>query len=161
MSDSYPPQPPAQPGPPPGWQQPPPPKKKHTVRNVLLIITVLVFLGVAGCIAVIAGIGNEINKDAETEHTVIYKVTGAGGSTKGDLTYTTDGSTTTEQAQNAKLPWSKTLKIKGLLSVYQVSVQNSLGQKGKVTCSISLDGKVVKTATASGEGAIASCDYTK
>ena len=48
----------------PQWQPQPPPKKKHTVRNVFLIITALVFLGVAGCIAIVVSIGNEVGKDA-------------------------------------------------------------------------------------------------
>jgi hypothetical protein len=138
-------------------QPPQPPKKRHTVRNVFLVLTVLFLVGVGGCFAVIGGIGSELDKEASTVHTVVYKVTGV----KGDLTYTTDGSTTTEQITDAKLPWSKTLEIKGLMSVYQIHAQNSLGQKGKIGCSISVDGKVVKSATASGLGAIASCDYTK
>jgi hypothetical protein len=143
--------------PPPG-QYGPPPKKKHTVRNVILVLLGLGVLGLAGCMALIVGAGNEVDKQANVEHTVVYKITGT--SKVASLTYTTDGSTTTEQVSAAKLPWQKSLKIKGLIPVYQVSAQNGIGQSGTVTCSISVDGKVVKTATGTGEAAIASCDHT-
>jgi len=136
----------------------PPPKKKHTVRNVILVLLGLGVLGLAGCMALIVGAGNEVDKQANVEHTVVYKITGT--SKVASLTYTTDGSTTTEQVSAAKLPWQKSLKIKGLIPVYQVSAQNGIGQSGTVTCSISVDGKVVKTATGTGEAAIASCDHT-
>lgn len=146
----YPQQPPGQYG--------PPPKKKHTVRNVILVLLGLGVLGLAGCMALIVGAGNEVDKQANVEHTVVYKITGT--SKVASLTYTTDGSTTTEQVSAAKLPWQKSQKIKGLIPVYQVSAQNGIGQSGTVTCSISVDGKVVKTATGTGEAAIASCDHT-
>lgn len=135
-----------------------PPKKKHTVRNVFIVLGVLAVLGIGGCFAVVGVVGNEVNKQANTEHTVVYKVTGT--SKAASLTYTTDGSTTTEQVASAKLPWSKELKIKGLISVYQVMAQNGIGQTGTVVCSIEVDGKQVKTATGKGEASIASCDYT-
>lgn len=144
----------------PGQQYPPvqPPKKKHTVRNVFIVLGVLAAVGIGGCAAIVGSIGNEVNKKSNEAHAVVYKVTGS--SKAASLTYTTDGSTTTEQISSAKLPWSKSLSIKGLIPVYQVMAQNAIGQSGTVTCSIEVDGKVAKTATASGEGAIASCDYT-
>lgn len=143
-----------------GSQQPQqPPPKKHTVRNVLLVIGLLAVLGMGGCVAIVGGIGNEIDKQSNEVHTVVYKV---GGTSKAaSLTYTTDGSTTTEQIASAKLPWTKSLQIKGgIIPVYQVMAQNGIGQTGTVTCSIEVDGKVVKTATGTGEAAIASCDHT-
>jgi hypothetical protein len=159
MTEQYPPQQQPQQGPPPGWQQPPPaPKKKHTVRNIFLGLVVLTVLGVGGCVAFAGSAINEVSKDAAVEHTIVYKV--AGTSKKGSVTYNTDGGTTIEQANETALPWSKTLKVKGLFSVYTLSVQNGLSQKGNVTCSIEVDGKVVKSATGTGEAAIASCDHT-
>jgi hypothetical protein len=135
-----------------------PPKKKHTVRNVFIVLAVLAVVGIGGCVAIVGSVGNQIDKKSNEAHAVVYKV---GGTSKAaSLTYTTDGSTTTEQIASAKLPWTKSLSIKGLIPVYQVMAQNAIGQSGTVTCSIEVDGKVAKTATASGEGAIASCDYT-
>jgi hypothetical protein len=157
MSQQYP-QDPQQPQQPPQYQPAPPPKKKHTLRNVFLVIMLLGVLAIGGCVALAGGISNEIDKQANTEHTVVYKVTGT--SKAASLTYTTDGSTTTEQVASAKLPWTKTLKIKGLIPVYQISAQNGIGQKGTVVCTIEVDGKAVKTATGTGEASIASCDYS-
>jgi hypothetical protein len=109
-------------------------------------------------VALVVGAGTAIDKQSNTVHTVVYKV--AGTSKAASLTYTTDGATTTEEVNAAKLPWTKTLQIKGFISVYQVMAQNEIGQTGTVTCSIEVDGKVVKTATGTGEGSIASCDHT-
>lgn len=144
--------------PPPGWQPPAPPKKKHTVRNVFIVLGILTVLGIGGCMAIVGAIGNEVDKQANTEHEVVYKV---GGTAKQALiTYTTDGGTTTEQANDAVVPWaSDSFMVKGLVTIYQVSAQNQSGG-GTVTCEIWVDGAKVKSATASGEAAIASCDHT-
>lgn len=154
----YPNQPPQGPpqyqGPPQGWQ-PPPVKKKHPIRNILLILSGVFVLIVGGCVAFAGKAVNEIDKQSKQEHTVVYKVTGT--SKAGSLTYNTDGVATIEQVAAAKLPWSKTLQIKGLAPIYQLSVQNAIGQAGTVVCTITVDDKVVKTATGTGEGAIASC----
>jgi hypothetical protein len=53
--------------PPPGYQQQQPPKKKHTVRNVLLILVLLLVLFIGGCIALIGGAVNEVDKAIEEE----------------------------------------------------------------------------------------------
>jgi len=121
-----------------------------STKHVIVALAGIVAVGLSGCDAATAG---------ATEHTVVYKISGT--SKKADLTYTTDGATTTEQTTDTPVPWTKTLKIKTAMPVYQVSAQNSMGQKGSVTCTIEVDGKQVKTATAKGEAAIASCDYSK
>lgn len=121
-----------------------------TSKSTLVAVAGIVALSISGCTAAV-GDG--------AEHTVVYKISGT--SKKADLTYTTDGATTTEQSTGTAVPWTKTLKIKATLPVYQVSAQNSINQKGSLTCVIEVDGKQVKTATAKGEAAIASCDYSK
>ncbi|MEU4191979.1 MmpS family transport accessory protein [Kribbella sp. NPDC026611] len=113
----------------------------------------LVSCALAAGVVVTAGCSADAT--GSKEHTVVYKVSGT--SKKADLTYTTDGATTTEQTNDTAIPWTKTLKIKTALPVYQVSAQSSIGQKGTLTCVIEVDGKQVKTATAKGEAAIASC----
>jgi len=118
--------------------------------KLAIVAAGIVAVGLSGCDAAATG---------GTEHTVVYKITGT--SKKADLTYTTDGATTTEQSTETAVPWTKTLKIKTSMPVYQVSAQNSINQKGSLTCVIEVDGKQVKTATAKGEAAIASCDYSK
>lgn len=46
-----------------------PQKKKHTVRNVLLVLAVVFVLGVAGCVAIVGSVGNELAKQAEAPST--------------------------------------------------------------------------------------------
>ena len=66
MSDQQPPQGYGQPAPgqapPPGYYQQEPPKKKHTVRNILLGVVLLFVLIIGGCMALIGGAANEIDK---------------------------------------------------------------------------------------------------
>lgn len=45
----------------------PKPKKKHTVRNIILIVLVLFFGGIASCLALIGGTANEIDKSIKKD----------------------------------------------------------------------------------------------
>lgn len=49
------------------YQQGPPPKKKHTVRNVLLILVLVFILFIGGCLALLGGAANEIDKAIKDE----------------------------------------------------------------------------------------------
>ena len=51
----------------------PKPKKKHTVRNVILIIIVLFVAGTAGCLALIGGAANEIDKSIKRDDAAARK----------------------------------------------------------------------------------------
>lgn len=53
--------------PPPGYYYGPPPKKKHTVRNVLLGLTAVFVLMIGGCVALLGGAANEIDKAIDEE----------------------------------------------------------------------------------------------
>lgn len=90
-------------------------------------------------------------KSANGLHTVVYEI--GGTARKGLITYSTPSGQ--EQANGAKVPWTKTFKAKGG-EILQVSAQNDGG--GTITCKISVDGKMVKKAQSSGQFAIASCD---
>lgn len=138
--------------------QQPAPKKKHTFRNIMIAILVVGGLMIAGCVALIGGAANEIDKQSKDESTVVYTLTGT--AKKVDVTYTTDGSTSTSQENGQKLPWTKTIKVKGLMKIYQVMGQNT-GPRGTVKCEIKVDGKVLKTGQSKGGYAIASCDATE
>jgi hypothetical protein len=86
--------------------------------------------------------------------TVVYEVTGTG--TAGNITYTTDGMTSTEQVSDVPLPWSKTIELPvgEALQIVQVLAQN--GGDGEITATITVDGKVVKTGKSSGAYAVVS-----
>jgi hypothetical protein len=65
-----------QPAPPPDYYAPPPEKKKHTVRNILLILTLVFVLFVGGCFALVGAglnaadkaIKEDANKAGGTSH---------------------------------------------------------------------------------------------
>lgn len=91
---------------------------------------------------------------APAAHTIVYSISGT--AKKADVTFTTDGSTSSSQQMGARVPWTTTLSIPdGGLNVYQVSAQND--GSGTITCTITVDGQQVKTVSANGAYAIASC----
>jgi hypothetical protein len=90
-------------------------------------------------------------KDVTSGHTIVYAVTGHGGVT--DVTYTTDGSTTTNQESNPALPWSKTINLSAdqAIEIVQVMAQGG-SDASSVAVTITVNGKLVKTASATGYG---------
>jgi hypothetical protein len=94
------------------------------------------------------------DKPAAKVKTVVYEVTGSG--TAGNITYTTDGMTSTEQVSDVPLPWSKTIELPAgeAIQIVQVLAQN--GGSGEITATITVDGKVVKTGKSSGAYAVVS-----
>ena len=54
--------------------------------------------------------------------------------------------------------WSKTITASGLFTDSTVSAQNT--DSGSITCTITEDGKVLNTNTATGQFAIATCTAT-
>ena len=83
-------------------------------------------------------------------HTVVYKV--AGTATKGSVTYGTPSGQ--EQTNGVRLPWAKTLKVEAF-DILVITAQNGGG--GTITCSITVDGKVVKRGKSSGAYAVVTC----
>jgi hypothetical protein len=133
-----------------------------TVGKIVLAGVILMVLAVGGCIALVGGVANEVDKsikeDADTVTTVKYEVTGGQGA---DVTYSKNGSGQTSQDNGAKTPWSKTVKIKGdpSLDTYTVLAQNS--GTGEIGCKISVDGKVVNENSSKGQFAVVDCTYTQ
>lgn len=84
-------------------------------------------------------------------HVVVYEVSGT--AKKADLTWSTPSGI--EQEGDAKVPWKKTLKAKDGTPM-SISGQNKSG--GTITCTITVDGKKVKTAKSKGLYQIASCN---
>lgn len=90
---------------------------------------------------------------APAKRTVVYEVTGAG--TANNITYTSDGMTSTEQVSNVPLPWSKTIELPTGEALQMVSV---LAQAGtgtpEIAAKITVDGKVIKEGKSSGQYAV-------
>jgi len=89
---------------------------------------------------------------ASGKKTIILEVKGPA---KADITYGLG--TDTSQANGAKLPWKKTLTASSsdVLNIAQVSAQNSAS--GTITCTITVNGKIVKTNKSEGQFAIVDC----
>lgn len=82
---------------------------------------------------------------------VTYEVTGS--ASEASLTYENgDGGTSQEKVA---LPWSLTVKAPASNFLY-ISAQNE-GDYGDIACTITVDGKVIKTSSSSGGYTIASC----
>lgn len=99
---------------------------------------------------------NDIRNESNREATIRYEVTGdTPGAT---ITYSTWGDNTLTQNQEpaTALPWTKELKVKGLLKGGTLTV-TAPQTGGTVSCKVTIDGNQTKTATASGPLATASC----
>ncbi len=99
---------------------------------------------------------DDVEKEANREAVIVYQVSGDAPSA--DVTYTTFGdSMSTSQETVTTLPWAKEVTTTGLVKEGQLIVSTG-ADGGSVTCTVTVDGKEVRTATASGAFAMASCD---
>ncbi|MDX8050393.1 MmpS family transport accessory protein [Lentzea sp. BCCO 10_0798] len=163
----YPPQYPQQPQ---YMPQPQPPKKKSK-KGWFIGIGVLVLLLIIG--AALGGgrpSGTTANTPAGEQptaaaqptaaqqpaapavRTVVYEVTGTG--TANNITYNTDGLTSTQQETNVKLPWSKTVEMKAGEAFQMATLLAQNGPSGEITVKITVDGKLVKDGKSSGPYAV-------
>ena len=85
---------------------------------------------------------------------VSYSIT-ASTSDSALITYSEDANFNISQENGAELPWTKDLTIPSGSRILSLSAQNSGG--GDISCSISVGGQVVDTATSSGDYAIVTC----
>lgn len=137
------------------------PRRRGPLVAVLVSALLVLLAGAAVWLTVFAAEPEEplddLDRHAGRESTVVYEITGDAG--KADIRYSTysDGDSTTEQEQAAALPWSKTLKVEGLLSAGTLTAMAG-PTGGTVTCRILVDGVQRKTATATGPFALANCN---
>jgi hypothetical protein len=134
-------------------------KGRATNKGLAIAGLVVSIVGLVMCIlwaAVLGKAANDVEQEANRVAVIVYEV--SGDATDVDVTYTTFGDTAaTNQETVATLPWSKEVKTTGLVKEGQLIV--SVGQGGgSVTCKVTVDGKEIKTATASGPLAMATCD---
>lgn len=134
-------------------------KGRATNKGLAITGLVVSIVGLAVCVlwAVVWNQAvEEVEEEAARESVIVYEVTG--DATNVDVTYTTIGDTAeTKDETVATLPWKKEVKTTGLVKEGQVIVTTG-EEGGSVTCRITVDGKEVKTATASGPFAMATCD---
>jgi hypothetical protein len=116
----------------------------------------ILVLGLGGCIAAVASIGNSVNNAVNSNHNVVYDVTGGG--TASNITYTSvdsNGSSGVQQESNVTLPWTKSVQGKGTISVYSLSASTSTGPT--ISCKITIDGKEIVSKTSTGQYTNVSC----
>lgn len=86
-------------------------------------------------------------ESAPAAHTVVFEAVGSGGATSaGNITYSVKFDI--KQETGVPLPYSKEIKVDDVPYLY-LWVQNA-SEKGKVTCRIKVDGKVVRRSVADG-----------
>jgi hypothetical protein len=130
-----------------------PPKKKFYKRVWFWLLVVVVF-GFGGCIALVAGTTTAVNDANNVKHTVVYTVTGSGTA---DITFDSfsGGSSGSSQDTGAALPWTKTITGSGIFNLYDVNATLTSGTS--VTCTLSVDGKVVASHSSTGQYASVDC----
>lgn len=149
----------------PGWWQasdgkwyPPQPSgqtiKKPIYKKVWFWLLIVLVLIVGGCSITVFSAGKAVNQALNEKVTVVYKVTGDGTAT---VTYDTlsGGGNGTSQLSGQSLPWTTTVTGKGIFNVFTLTATIESGTTA--TCSITVNGKVVSTNTATGMFSSASC----
>jgi flagellar basal body-associated protein FliL len=137
------------------------PKKKR--RGLLIAVGLVIALCLVGGIAAAAlsssggdttgpGASNAADSVAKAgTKTIVMEITGP---KKADVTYQLNADQS--QANGAKLPWKKTMTSKEALTIAVLTAQNA--GSGKITCTISVGGKVVKTNTSEGQYSVVTCE---
>lgn len=132
---------------------------RATNKGLSIAAVVLSIVGLLVCIlyaTAFAKAAKDINTEANKVATISYD---AGGTSKDAIvtysTFSDDGSA--QGQEQPKLPWHKDVKAKGLFKGGALTVTAGVSG-GTVTCKVTVDGVVKKTATASGPGSSASCD---
>jgi hypothetical protein len=154
----------------PGYPPPPPPgyvppgyelkRKKRFYKRVwfwLLVIVVLII------VIVVVAVSSAVHDATSKPHTVVYTVNGTGKISKADISYyTSDGSNHSSNVSAGKqpLPWTKSVTVKGDLSGFVLTANTPITlktPKGTLSCTLSVDGKIVSTDKARGGADLVSC----
>lgn len=134
-------------------------KGRATNKGLAIAGLVVSIAGLVVCILWVAVWNkavDDINEEANREAVIVYEVSGDAPSA--DITYSTYGDEmTTNQETVTKLPWRKEVSTTGIVKDGQLIVSTG-ADGGSVTCKLTVDGEVVKEATASGAFAMATCD---
>lgn len=109
----------------------------------------------AGC-SLLPGLDSGGGEDEKTRHRVVIEVTGD-DTKRADVTYVRG--TEREEEPRAELPWRETLTGRRFPGV-SVTAQNS-GAGGTLTCTVTVDGRVLKEVSAEGEFALVICDVPR
>jgi hypothetical protein len=135
-------------------------KGRATNKGLAITGLIVSIIGLVVCIVwalVVKTASDEITEEANREAVIVYEVTG--DATNVDVSYSVfnEDDFSTKDETVATLPWTKEVKTKGYVKEGQLIV--TTGEAGgTVTCKITVDGKEVETATATGPFELATCD---
>ncbi|MEV0362612.1 MmpS family transport accessory protein [Nocardia fusca] len=116
-----------------------------------LVLMILCLVG--GCVAVVAGIANEVGEDADREVAVSYEVEG----TAGEVSVTYLGHDLGMARETAAgLPWRRDVLIDSFGTMVSLIAVND-ADGGEVTCRILIGGRLVSEQTSTGPHASAGC----
>ncbi len=135
------------------------------VLSVVMSVVYTVLLLVAASTNAAAGVASQSAGapvgGSGAAHTVVYSVTGDSRATAIAYYTVSGGQSGQTTLQDQALPWSKTVTVRGALTSAS-SVLTVVGQNagsGRIACSITLDGEVVSSRSADGQGSTAQCIY--
>lgn len=134
-------------------QEPKKPLYKRPGCLIPLILAILAILIVGGCMAMLGGAANEVDKQMNAEHKITYAI--EGDATDATVTYNVN-ETNTAQDSGVAAGWTKDVTVKGIFGGH-ISASNGLYDTGAITCKIIANGKTLSENTATGEFASASC----
>ena len=163
---------------PPPYYPPPKPKKKvwPWVLGGVILVVILMF---GGCLALLGGAANEVDKalssatfttpntpttpgaapnDATTSEraatsTLVYEVTSDSG-TANNITYWAAGANQSQET-GAALPWRSREFDADQVTIKGVTAQNGGG--GTITCKVIVDGETIVENSSSGQYAVVTC----
>ncbi|MEY7974165.1 DUF4190 domain-containing protein [Saccharomonospora xinjiangensis] len=132
--------------------------RKATNKGLSIAGLVLSVIGVVISVVmylVYDSAAREVTEEANRAVKITYQVTG--DAPEASISYTTYGDSVSSATEDVtELPWEKTTETSGLFKGGSLSV--TLGADGgTVECTVIVDGKEAKTATASGAYNTASC----
>jgi hypothetical protein len=107
-----------------------------------------------GCLAVAGCVTNQLGSQ-NAGKTIRYEVTGDAG-TANNVTYMINHGE--QQETNVALPWSKDFTADDKFQALVVNAQNAGG--GSISCTITVDGKVISQHTSNGQYAVVMCSGT-
>lgn len=134
-------------------QEPKKPLHKRPGCLIPLILAILLLLIAGGCMAMLGGAANEVDKQLNAEHTITYAI--EGDATDATVSYHVD-EMNTAQDSGVAAGWTKDVTVKGIFGGH-ISVTNGLYDTGAITCKIIANGKTISENTATGEFASATC----
>lgn len=126
------------------------PAKKSTIALLCISAVVALACSSGGGDTKGPGAQDDTAKVDSGKKTIVLEVKGP---SKADITYGLNSDLS--QAGKAKLPWKKTLTSSEAMTIASVSAQNAAS--GTIQCTITVNGKIVKTNKSEGEYSIVTC----